>query len=69
MNNITKYVLYALIFSFILWGVLFLWIGELLPWAINNWKTAIEYIPLELRIWIFLIFAGLIIALWKSFIQ
>lgn len=67
MNNWLKYFLYGLLFTFILLWVLFSWIMWLMPDTIATAKIAIEYMPLEFRITIFLIFGGLILALGKSF--
>lgn len=67
MNNIVKYVIYALIFTFILGGLLFAWILWLMPAAITDAKVAIEFMPLEYRFALFIIFAGLILWVWKTF--
>jgi hypothetical protein len=67
MSNIIKYVVYALIFTFILGGLLFAGILSLLPWAITDAKVAIEFMPVEYRFALFIIFAGLILWLGKSF--
>lgn len=67
MSNAVKFLIYALVFTFILGGLLFSWILGLLPDTISLAKVSIEFLPIEFRIAIFLVFAWLILALGKTF--